>query len=173
MITTYKCVLKVVVRCFYVLLSQRDWALADGRVPAAPPAGRQQMHPDHEDGPLGDAVDGLPQPEIQHRQSDRCEQWRCGHVNGCSVLVMQWEDMKIETCLHVTVRWCNLNTMMTYYDVIDNGEELLHPYRLMPLFSGGTFDKKYNKKYQPIKFPVPASTKKVTRMTLFADHPPC
>lgn len=35
------------------------------------------------------------------------------------------------------------------------------PFRVMSLYSGGTFDKNYNKRYQPIKFPVPASTKKV------------
>lgn len=51
-------------------------------------------------------------------------------------------------------------------DVTDNGEELLHPFRVMSLFSGGTFDKNYNKRYQPIKFPVPASTKKVKHVTL-------
>lgn len=49
---------------------QRDWPLADGRVPLAPPAGRQQVHLDHEDGALGNAVDRLPQPEVPDRQSD-------------------------------------------------------------------------------------------------------
>lgn len=37
-----------------------------------------------------------------------------------------------------------------------------HPFRVMSLYSGGTFDKNYNKRYQPIKFSVPASAGKVT-----------
>lgn len=49
--------------------------MADGCVSATPPAGRQQMHPDHEDAALGHAVDRLPQPEVQNWQSDRCEGW--------------------------------------------------------------------------------------------------
>lgn len=37
----------------------------------------------------------------------------------------------------------------------------LHPFRVTSLYSGGTFDKNYNKRYQPLKFPIPSSTKKV------------
>lgn len=58
------------------LFCQRHRALADGCVSATPPAGRQQMHPDHEDAALGHAVDGLPQPEVQNWQPDRCEGWK-------------------------------------------------------------------------------------------------
>lgn len=54
-----------------VLFWQRYWALVDRRVPSAPLAGQQQMHPHHEDSALGDAVDRLSQPEIQCPQSDR------------------------------------------------------------------------------------------------------
>lgn len=45
--------------------------------------------------------------------------------------------------------------------VIDNHSYKLYPFKLMSLYSGGTFDKEYNKRSQPIKFTVPASTKKV------------
>ncbi|MED6234930.1 hypothetical protein ATANTOWER_008686 [Ataeniobius toweri] len=41
------------------------------------------------------------------------------------------------------------------------GLEKLHPFRVTSLYSGGTFDKSYNKRYQPTKFPIPSSTKKV------------
>ncbi|KAG8009787.1 hypothetical protein GBF38_013819, partial [Nibea albiflora] len=40
----------------------------------------------------------------------------------------------------------------------------------MPLYSGGTFDKNYNKKYQPIKFSVPASAKKVELYAVITGH---
>lgn len=43
----------------------------------------------------------------------------------------------------------------------DDDKGLLRPFRLMPLFSGGTFDKHYNERYKPIGFFVPASAKKV------------
>lgn len=45
--------------------------------------------------------------------------------------------------------------------VTANHSDELYPFKLMSLYSGGTFDKEYNKRYQPIKFTVPASTKKV------------
>lgn len=50
---------------------QRDRALADGCFPSAAPAGWKEMHVDHEDGALGDALDRLPQPQIQYWQSNR------------------------------------------------------------------------------------------------------
>lgn len=40
----------------------------------------------------------------------------------------------------------------------------------MSLYDGGTFDKNYNKRYQPIKFTVPASTKKVSDMILTTKY---
>ncbi|XP_070691172.1 uncharacterized protein [Pempheris klunzingeri] len=50
------------------------------------------------------------------------------------------------------------------------GEEKLHPFRVMPLYSGGTFDKNYNKRYQPISFPVPPSSKKVELYAVITAH---
>lgn len=52
------------------------------------------------------------------------------------------------------------------------GAEVVQPraFRLMPLYSGGTFDKNYNKRYQPIKFPVPVSTKKVELYAVITGH---
>ncbi|XP_030013151.1 uncharacterized protein LOC115435096 isoform X2 [Sphaeramia orbicularis] len=43
-------------------------------------------------------------------------------------------------------------------------------FRVMPLYSGGTFDKNYNKRYQPIKFPVPVSTRKVELYAVITGH---
>ncbi|KAL0984814.1 hypothetical protein UPYG_G00147310 [Umbra pygmaea] len=48
--------------------------------------------------------------------------------------------------------------------------ETLHPFTLMSLYSGGTFDKDYNKRFQPIKFTVPASAKKVELYAVITGH---
>uniref|UniRef100_A0A4W5N975 Peptide-N-glycosidase F C-terminal domain-containing protein n=1 Tax=Hucho hucho TaxID=62062 RepID=A0A4W5N975_9TELE len=40
----------------------------------------------------------------------------------------------------------------------------------MSLYSGGTFDKEYKQRYQPIKFTVPASTKKVELYAVIPGH---
>lgn len=45
-----------------------------------------------------------------------------------------------------------------------------HPFRVMSLYSGGTFDKNYNKRYQPIKFSVPASAGKVELFAVITGH---
>uniref|UniRef100_A0A7N6BP32 Peptide-N-glycosidase F N-terminal domain-containing protein n=1 Tax=Anabas testudineus TaxID=64144 RepID=A0A7N6BP32_ANATE len=50
------------------------------------------------------------------------------------------------------------------------GVKKLHPFRVMPLYSGGTFDKNYNKGRQPIKFPVPSSTQKVELFAVITGH---
>ncbi|GCC23001.1 hypothetical protein chiPu_0001392 [Chiloscyllium punctatum] len=46
----------------------------------------------------------------------------------------------------------------------------LHPFKLLQLFTGGIFDKNYNKKYHPIKFVVPSSTKKVELYAVITGH---
>ncbi|XP_067865889.1 uncharacterized protein si:dkey-256h2.1 isoform X2 [Heterodontus francisci] len=46
----------------------------------------------------------------------------------------------------------------------------LNPFKLLQLFTGGTFNKNYNKKYQPIKFVVPSSTKKVELYAVITGH---
>uniref|UniRef100_UPI003AAB2C9B uncharacterized protein isoform X1 n=1 Tax=Centroberyx gerrardi TaxID=166262 RepID=UPI003AAB2C9B len=51
-----------------------------------------------------------------------------------------------------------------------NRAEKPRPFRVMSLYSGGTFDKNYNKRYQPIKFLVPASTKKVELLAVITGH---
>ncbi|KAM3872992.1 uncharacterized protein ACN63O_001979 [Diretmus argenteus] len=48
--------------------------------------------------------------------------------------------------------------------------EKLRPFMLMSLYSGGTFDKNYNKRFQPIGFSVPASTKKVELYAVITGH---
>ncbi|XP_061104801.1 uncharacterized protein si:dkey-256h2.1 [Conger conger] len=45
-----------------------------------------------------------------------------------------------------------------------------YPFALMPLYNGGTFDKDYNQGYQPIKFTVPTSTKKVEIYAVITGH---
>ncbi|XP_041648683.1 uncharacterized protein si:dkey-256h2.1 isoform X2 [Cheilinus undulatus] len=52
----------------------------------------------------------------------------------------------------------------------DGDEESLLPFRVMPLYSGGTFDKNYNKRFKPIKFSVPTSTKKVELYAVITAH---
>ncbi|XP_026172906.1 uncharacterized protein LOC113136365 isoform X2 [Mastacembelus armatus] len=56
------------------------------------------------------------------------------------------------------------------FSVSNQTGDRLRPFRVMSLFSGGTFDKNYNKRYQPIKFPVPASTKKVELFAVITGH---
>ncbi|XP_049585613.1 uncharacterized protein si:dkey-256h2.1 [Syngnathus scovelli] len=48
--------------------------------------------------------------------------------------------------------------------------EKLRPFRVMSLYDGGTFDKTYNLRYPPIKFPVPASAKKVELYAVITGH---
>lgn len=50
------------------------------------------------------------------------------------------------------------------------GEAPLRPFRVTSLFSGGTFDKNYNKQYQPFKFFTPFSTKKVELYAVITGH---
>ncbi|XP_041798340.1 uncharacterized protein si:dkey-256h2.1 isoform X2 [Chelmon rostratus] len=74
-----------------------------------------------------------------------------------------------------TVPWAmpwivSLNLRFSIGNQTGDGTELLHPFRVMPLYSGGTFDKNYNKRYQPIKFSVPASTKKVELYAVITAH---
>ncbi|XP_067860286.1 uncharacterized protein si:dkey-256h2.1 [Heptranchias perlo] len=45
-----------------------------------------------------------------------------------------------------------------------------YPFKLLQLFTGGTFDKNYNKKYQPIQFVVPFSTKKIELYAVITGH---
>ncbi|XP_062277932.1 uncharacterized protein si:dkey-256h2.1 [Scomber scombrus] len=52
----------------------------------------------------------------------------------------------------------------------NHGVDKLHPFRVTSLYSGGTFDKNYNKQYQPIKFSIPASTKKVELYSVITGH---
>ncbi|XP_072109517.1 uncharacterized protein [Mobula birostris] len=46
----------------------------------------------------------------------------------------------------------------------------LHPFQLLRLFNGGTFNINYNRKYKPIKFTVPPSTRKVELYAVITGH---
>ncbi|KAG5271644.1 hypothetical protein AALO_G00182310 [Alosa alosa] len=48
--------------------------------------------------------------------------------------------------------------------------ERLQPFKLTSLFDGGTFDKGYNKRFQPLKFTIPTSTKKVELYAVITGH---
>ncbi|XP_048883064.1 uncharacterized protein si:dkey-256h2.1 [Brienomyrus brachyistius] len=51
-----------------------------------------------------------------------------------------------------------------------NHSDQLYPFSLRPLYTGGVFDKEYNKRFQPIKFTVPLSTKKVEVYAVITGH---
>ncbi|TMS10643.1 hypothetical protein E3U43_019636 [Larimichthys crocea] len=54
--------------------------------------------------------------------------------------------------------------------ITSNDEQLLHPFRVMSLYGGGTFNRRYNKRYQPINFTIPASVKKVELYAVITGH---
>ncbi|KAK2845044.1 hypothetical protein Q5P01_011703 [Channa striata] len=64
----------------------------------------------------------------------------------------------------------SLNLRFSMRNQTGDGVEELHPFTVMSLYSGGTFDKNYNRRFQPIKFPVPASTKKVELFAVITGH---
>ncbi|XP_029593250.1 uncharacterized protein si:dkey-256h2.1 [Salmo trutta] len=74
-----------------------------------------------------------------------------------------------------TVPWAmpwvvSLSLRFSHTNHSTNHSDKLYPFKLMSLYSGGTFDKEYNKRYQPIKFTVPASTKKVELYAVITGH---
>ncbi|XP_039886666.1 uncharacterized protein si:dkey-256h2.1 isoform X3 [Simochromis diagramma] len=74
-----------------------------------------------------------------------------------------------------TVPWAmpwivSLNLRFSGTNQTGNFVESFHPFKVMSLYDGGTFDKNYNKRYQPIKFTVPASTKKVELYAVITGH---
>nr|XP_019958974.1 PREDICTED: uncharacterized protein LOC109639771 [Paralichthys olivaceus] len=74
-----------------------------------------------------------------------------------------------------TVPWAmpwivSLNLRFSVSNQTGNHTEKLRPFRVMSLYSGGTFDKDYNKRFQPIKFPVPPSAMKVELYAVITGH---
>lgn len=53
---------------------------------------------------------------------------------------------------------------------VPTGDARLRPFKLTPLFSSRTFDKDYNKRFQPVIFTPPASTKKVELFAVITGH---
>ncbi|XP_072249772.1 uncharacterized protein [Leuresthes tenuis] len=74
-----------------------------------------------------------------------------------------------------TVPWAkpwivSLNLRFSASNQTGDSVEKLRPFRVMSLYSGGTFDRNYNKRYQPVKFPVPSLTKKVELYAVITGH---
>ncbi|KAM6910480.1 uncharacterized protein FYW49_012420 [Xenentodon cancila] len=74
-----------------------------------------------------------------------------------------------------TVPWAmpwivSLNLRFSVNNQTGGGLETVRPFRVESLFSGGTFDKNYNKRYRPVKFPIPPSTKKVELYAVITGH---
>lgn len=55
-------------------------------------------------------------------------------------------------------------------NVTASNEVLLRPFSLRSLFTGGTFNKHYNERYQPVNFLIPPSTKKVELYAVITAH---
>eukprot|EP00066_Takifugu_rubripes_P014169 XP_011603435.1 PREDICTED: uncharacterized protein LOC101063950 [Takifugu rubripes] len=64
----------------------------------------------------------------------------------------------------------SLNLRFSIGNQTNDGEEVLRPFRVMSLYSGGTFDKNYNSRYEPVKFFVPAPTRKVELYAVITAH---
>ncbi|XP_063054306.1 uncharacterized protein si:dkey-256h2.1 [Engraulis encrasicolus] len=66
----------------------------------------------------------------------------------------------------------NLRFSHSNQSVQSDGDDVreLQPYKLTPLFGGGTFDKNYNSRFQPLKFTVPASAKRVELYAVITGH---
>ncbi|XP_060936437.1 uncharacterized protein LOC133013499 [Limanda limanda] len=64
----------------------------------------------------------------------------------------------------------SLNLRFSVSNHTDNHTEKLRPFRVMSLYGGGTFDKNYNKRFQPIKFLVPPSAMKVELYAVITGH---
>lgn len=74
-----------------------------------------------------------------------------------------------------TVPWAmpwmtSLNLRFSHSNRTGNYSERLYPFKVIPLFNGGTFDKDYNNRYHEIKFSLPASTKKVELYAVITAH---
>uniref|UniRef100_A0A8C2WH22 Si:dkey-256h2.1 n=1 Tax=Cyclopterus lumpus TaxID=8103 RepID=A0A8C2WH22_CYCLU len=74
-----------------------------------------------------------------------------------------------------TVPWAmpwvvSLNLRFSVNNRTDYDVKKLRPFRVTPLYSGGTFDKNYNKRYRPTEVSVPASTRKVELYAVVTAH---
>uniref|UniRef100_W5LR72 Si:dkey-256h2.1 n=1 Tax=Astyanax mexicanus TaxID=7994 RepID=W5LR72_ASTMX len=74
-----------------------------------------------------------------------------------------------------TVPWAmpwmtSLNLRFSYSNSSGNSSENLYPFKLVSLYNGGTFDRDYNKRFQEIKFDIPASAKKVELYAVITGH---
>lgn len=89
--------------------------------------------------------------------------------NRCT-LTMKTPPWAMPWVVSLNLRFKIGNQTAASDNVTDGNEVLLRPFSLMPLFSGGTFDKRYNERYKPIKFYVPPSTKKVELYAVITAH---
>uniref|UniRef100_A0A672T1L7 Si:dkey-256h2.1 n=1 Tax=Sinocyclocheilus grahami TaxID=75366 RepID=A0A672T1L7_SINGR len=75
--------------------------------------------------------------------------------------------MKTVLC-HGPMPW--MTSLNLRYSHSNQTGQKLYPFEVTSLFSGGTFDKDYNSRYQEIKFSLPTSTKKVELYAVITAH---
>uniref|UniRef100_A0A3P9KSS7 Si:dkey-256h2.1 n=1 Tax=Oryzias latipes TaxID=8090 RepID=A0A3P9KSS7_ORYLA len=74
-----------------------------------------------------------------------------------------------------TVPWAkpwvaSLNLRFSDSNQTEEAVEKLRPFRVLSLYGGGTFDRNYNKRFRPMKFSVPPSTRKVELLATITGH---
>ncbi|KAM9310513.1 uncharacterized protein KZ484_026388 isoform 2-T2 [Pholidichthys leucotaenia] len=74
-----------------------------------------------------------------------------------------------------TVPWAmpwmvSLKLRFSFGNLTDDFVEKIRPFKVASLYHGGRFDKNYNKRFQPIKFSIPVSTKKVELYAVITGH---
>ncbi|KAM4735367.1 uncharacterized protein FYW61_005887 isoform 2-T2 [Anableps anableps] len=109
----------------------------------------------------------------EHHEDQRTRQKGTGHwLTDVSPLIPVLDSNKC-TFTMKTVPWAMpwLASLNLRFSVSNQtGVVKLRPFRVMSLYSGGTFDKNYNKGYQPTKIPILSSTKKVELYAVITGH---
>ncbi|KAL2084443.1 hypothetical protein ACEWY4_019961 [Coilia grayii] len=86
--------------------------------------------------------------------------------NGRCAFTMKTVPWAMPWVVSLNLRFSHSNQSVKEVDDVQS----LQPYKLTSLFGGGTFDKNYNSRFQPLKFTVPASTKKVELYAVITGH---
>jgi len=70
----------------------------------------------------------------------------------------------------LNIRLVNKVQVSNKYKTFHAMDKALVPFKLLPLFRGGTFDKNYNSKYSPVHFIPPRDTEKVKLVATITGH---